>query len=130
MSVALIGIGAVLESMNALKSDGLKAGIADGIKKAADSVRDAIEAEAPKGPTGNLKRSVQSGMFKKRSGKPIAGFVRVNGKIAPHAHLVEFGARGGAMPANPFFSRGYAKSKDSALQAVEDALRSAIDKVW
>lgn len=130
MSVALIGIGAVLESMNALKSSDLKSGVADGIKKAAESVRDVIEAEAPKGPTGNLKRSVEAGMFKKRSGKPIAGFVRVNAKTAPHAHLVEFGARGGAMPANPFFSRGYAKSKDQALQAVEDALGSAIDKVW
>lgn len=99
-----------------------------GREKAAEIVRAAIEAEAPLGPTGNLKRSIQvnPGTLTKRP-KNIT-FVATNYKIAPHSHLVEFGARGGNMPKNPFFSRGYRKSRGAAADALAAAVQPAIDK--
>ena len=96
-------------------------------RDAAFALRDHIRAGTPKGPTGNLRKGVQAGTFKRRFGKPIMSFVRVNRRIVPHAHLVEFGARAGKMPANPFFRRGAASGAQSALDAVVDGASKAID---
>lgn len=74
-------------------------------RKAARATRNIIRAETPKGPTGNLERAVQ---VRKFGGLTL---VWINRKIAPHLHWVNFGARGGAMPANPFFDRGRNKSR-------------------
>ena len=61
--------------------------------------KEALIAKAPVGPTGNLKRSpIAKAMKKSRVPVVIAGIDR---KIAPHAHLVEFGTV--KMPAKPFF---------------------------
>ena len=65
--------------------------------RTAKSIADNARARAPKGPTGNLKRSIKS--FKGRN-KGVALAV-VDAKIAPHRHLVEFGTV--HMPAQPYW---------------------------
>ncbi len=97
-------------------------------REAAKIVQQRIKAEAPRGPTGNLKRSIQFGTFKQRLTKPVGSFVRVSRKIAPHAHLVEFGARGGKMPANAFFRRGFNASKRKAEAIILKGAGKAFDK--
>ena len=129
MSVQIIGMAEVLKAFDELKT-GVPDSAGDGVNAVAKAAAEVIRAEAPQGPTGNLKKSIESGGYKKKQGKPVAAFVRVNRKKAPHAHLVEFGARAGAMPANPFFARGSAKVKGAALGKVEDAVSSAIDGIW
>jgi HK97 gp10 family phage protein len=94
---------------------------------AKELVENAIRTEAPQGPTGNLKRSVKSGGYKKRAGKPYAVFVTVDRKVAPHAHLVEFGSSRG-QAANPFFARGVAKSKGRAGLLIAEAVQKAIPR--
>lgn len=69
----------------------------------AELIKNDAVMRAPLGPTGNLRRGIVAKKFdRKIPGQPSA-FVAVDYRIAPHAHLVEFGARGGQMPAKPFF---------------------------
>ena len=128
----IVGLPELLAQMQNIRSSGSNGIYAREMAKTVDgaskAVADIVEQEAPRGPTGNLKKSVEYGVFKKRAGKPIAGFVRIEHAIAPHAHLVEFGARGGSMPANPFFSRGVRKGRTIAESMIEDGNSAAIDK--
>jgi len=51
--------------------------------------------------TGRLERAIQSGPY---GPGVMAAFIRVDYKIAPHAHLVEYGTV--KMAAKPYFRRG------------------------
>ncbi len=97
----------------------------------AELVRDDAVRMAPLGPTGNLKRGIIAKKFdRKIPGHPSA-FVAIDYRIAPHAHLVEFGARGGQMPAKPFFrpaidaNRENVKTiiKNGTWEVIEDEVR-------
>jgi len=122
------GLDELLAQVGGLQTEAIAGSIADSIEAGAKRTADVIKQEAPLGPTGNLKRAVEYGVFKRRNRKPIAGFVRVNRKIAPHLHWLEFGARGGNMPANPFFSRGWRKSRTGVESELIGSVQSAIDK--
>jgi len=95
--------------------------------KAGRLVKAAIKGEAPLGPTGNLKNSIKVNPKRLKKNKGIV-LVAVDYDVGPHAHLVEFGARGGEMPANPFFTRGYRQSKDAAMGALEAGASKAVDQ--
>jgi hypothetical protein len=126
----VIGMVRLMGTLKALDGLGDPANAKEIVKASRDAafnLRDHIRAGTPKGPTGNLWKGVQAGTFKKRGGKPITSFVRMSSRIAPHAHLVEFGARAGKMPANPFFRRGAASGAQAALDAVVDGASKAID---
>ncbi len=68
---------------------------------------------APRGPTGNLIRSIKAKKGRRRGRLFSIAFCAVDRKIAPHAHLVEYGTGPryqkrpkkyvGEMPAKPFF---------------------------
>lgn len=80
--------------------------IEDALFEDAETLRDRIKAVAPGGPTGNLRKGIVAKKFKtKRKGAP-ATHVSIDYRIAPHAHLVEFG-HGGPHPAppHPFFRK-------------------------
>lgn len=128
MSVQIIGLEDVLKSLGDLADD-IPSSAGDGARAAAEAAKVVIQNEAPR-RTGKLRESIVAGGFKKKQGKPVAAFVRVDRKKAPHAHLVEFGARAGAMPANPFFARGVAKVKGGAIDDVEAEINAAIDRIW
>jgi len=70
-----------------------------GARKFRDVARSKVKVK-----TGNLKKGIVAKKFKtKIKGQPAA-FVAIDRKIAPHAHLVEYG-HGGPNPAppHPFF---------------------------
>lgn len=123
----LIGGQALVKTFESLKPENINKELVKDSRRIAREVRDRVRAEAPQGATGTLRRGIEDGTFKARPGKPVMSFVRVSHRIARHAHLVEFGARGGKMPANPFFRR--ATSSDAPLQALEQAAGVAIDRV-
>ncbi len=116
-------LGALFQDIRGALTEGAR----EVSREAATVVQQRIKAEAPRGPTGRLKRAIESGTFKQRRNKPVASFVRVSRKIAPHAHLVEFGARGGRMPANAFFRRGFNASKKKAEAILERGAGKAFD---
>lgn len=103
-------------------------------------VRDEVKARAPVGPTGNLKRSVKAQIGKRR-GRFVAGaFSAIDRKIAPHAHLVEYGhdlvkggkkGRGGRVvghvPAHPFFRPAWDSKQAEVKRQVEADLRALIE---
>lgn len=72
----------------------------------ARTVRDEARRRAPV-YTGNLKRSIAAFTRGTRWRKAAIAWVQNRDKDgrpgAPHAHLVSFGGRGGAMPANPYW---------------------------
>ncbi len=73
--------------------------------KPARSLRNEIKRRASRGPTGNLKRSPVAKRFRRKVRGEPAVFVAIDRKIAPHAHLVEFGTV--RMAAKPFFRPTY-----------------------
>lgn len=124
----LIGADALLQTFEALKPENIAKELVKDSREVAKEVADRVRAEAPQGPTGNLKRAVEWGTFKKREGQPIMSFVRINrNKKGFHAHWVEFGARGGQMPANPFFRR--ATAGDGPIIRLEAGAAKIIDEV-
>lgn len=72
----------------------------------AQLIRDTAKSLAPSGPTGNLKRGQVAKTYMYQIPDSPAAFAAIDYRIAPHAHLLEFGhlARdGGHVPAVPFF---------------------------
>ena len=121
----------------------------------ASDLRGVVKSEAPKGPTGNLKKAVKANLIKKKRGvgqnvyNPQAE-VYIDPSIAPHAHLVEFGhllVKGGKLwtggkkklvpggkvigqvPGNDFFGRSIKKQRRVMEKSAIDGLNKAIDKV-
>lgn len=95
--------------------------------KAGRLVKAAIKSEAPI-KSGKLKESIKinPGRLNKRSKGVV--LVAVDYDVAPHAHLVEFGARDGAMKENAFFTRGFLKSKDAAMKELQAGAMKAVDQ--
>jgi len=96
----------------------------------ADIIAKEAKRRAPIGKTGNLKRGIVA-----RQNKVAAEFlgqgsayVGVDYRIAPHAHLVEFGARGGEMPAQPFMRPAVEAKKNEVASAIEKDLLKRIKK--
>ena len=82
-----------------------------------------IETFMPRPVTGRLARSIGIGLYR----NPItASFVRVDYKIAPHAHLVEYGTSHSA--AHPFFRRGIETAWPMILQNIERKTQYVIER--
>lgn len=85
----------------------------NGLMGGAKYLQKRIRAATPKGPTGNLKRSIKAKKFRQQYRGNPACFVAVDRKIGRHAHLVEYGTgerfkdstgqSTGVMPKHPFF---------------------------
>lgn len=77
--------------------------------------------------TGNLRSSpVTKMMEKRRHGEPRPSIAAIDRKKAPHAHLVEFGARGGQMPAQPFFRPAWDAKRKAALEHIKEELAKSV----
>lgn len=77
---------------------------------------------------GSLRRGIVAKSFKGRSKQPPAAMVAIDYSIAPHAHLVEFGARGGQMPAQPFFRPAIDSNRRQVVSIIKHGLQKAIKK--
>lgn len=92
---------------------GLSGPLQDALVVAAKTIRSEAERLAPRGETGNLKRSLRASPG--RATKTfLQSFVFTLGQIAPHAHLIEYGTKphsiipkknGGIMAFGRFFVR-------------------------
>ena len=137
-----------------LKKLSTKTGIATlkkALRKAGNKIKTDVKREAPVA-TGNLKRSIKvfnDGSMASRGGALIR--VGADRRIAPHAHLVEFGTEDrqldkpsvvtlasgqvftithtGKMPANNFFERGFNSSKNTAIQAFTSEIVTAVNSI-
>lgn len=92
------------------------------VLRQAETLKDRITARAPVGPTGRLKRSPVARMMPEKAGYPAIAIAGIDRKIAPHAHLVEFGTS--RAPAYPFFR----PAVDECADRIEGNLRSDIKK--
>lgn len=110
------------------------------IKGSIKDVADRIRSNAPIGPSKNLKRSVVEKMMPRSDRFPTIGIAAIDRKIAPHAHLVEFGSAPryqkktgryvGEMPPNPFIRRSWDQSKSNVLNNIENELKNAVNKAF
>jgi len=127
----------LLELSKALPNDKVEPVMLEGAKVIAAAAKD----KAPLGPTGHLKKSVKAKQLKQISNYPRSAAAAVDRKIAPHAHLIEYGTRPriqkttgrptGIGPAIPFFrpavdtnvARIYTQIKDKLLDMIMEAAR-------
>lgn len=93
----------------------------DAFEKARIIAEDA-RSRAPLGPTGNLKRSLIARLLDKRGNNPRTAIAAVDRKIAPHAHLIEFGTC--KMSARPFFR----PAVESHSEGIIGNIKERIDK--
>ena len=110
------------------------------LSKAGKVTKESVIEEAPvdkRNPPdyGSLHKNI-------KVSRPRDGEVKVHTGGAYHAHLVEFGRSGGSIMAikngkrqkvtwgktnpNPFFTRGFAKSRNDAKQAMVDELKKGL----
>lgn len=117
-----------LRSMRNLLTVG-ELGFSAGI--AADLIAEEARRLAPE-KTGALKRGIVSKVNKvvEEFGTGLVGaaYVGVDYHIAPHAHLVEFGARGGEMPAHPFLRPAIDAKQAEAAKLIDADLQQQINK--
>jgi HK97 gp10 family phage protein len=92
--------------------------------KAAQMVRDAIKQKAPQGPTGNLRRSPVAKLMTPREFFALA-IAAIDRKIAPHAHLLEFGTV--KMRPHPFFRPAWDENREKANKMVQDGIKQLIE---
>jgi HK97 gp10 family phage protein len=98
----------------------------EGLLKRAEAVRDRLKQRAPLGPTGNLRRSPMAKLMQEKSNMPAIAIAGIDRKIAPHAHLVEFGTSHSAP--NPFFRPTIDEMKSGILKNIGEDAKSRIEK--
>lgn len=134
VQIEIRGLSELMKTLDQMEPRNAKKLIGKATADAAKKVlKPALKAAAPKGPTGNLKRSVSAGSA--RRDKP-AGIAKFRHRVAPHRHLVMLGtgtrktkrsgANRGVMPANPIVSRVADEKGDEALRHVEAELVRAL----
>lgn len=103
------------------------------VRKAGQFLKPKVKAEAPKGPTGNLRKKVGSRVKKSRRHDGFYAAVR---SFAPHHHLVVAGTKDrftrsgafrGQMPANGYVDRVADQWENAALDVAERELANQLD---
>ena len=98
----------------------------------ADIIAKEARKRAPVGKTGNLRRGIVSKINKSAAqfSNKGAAYVGANYKIAPHAHFVEYGARGGEMPAQPFMRPAIElKQREAGSASEADLIKRIVKKI-
>ena len=100
---------------------------------AATPITRAIRQETPRGPTGNLRKSVGKNVktYGEDFGLAIIGPRISGGYRGFHGHLVHDGhvARDGSfVPGNPFLKRGAQRGRSEALARLQAKLAEGIEK--
>ena len=88
-----------------------------GLMNPARRLKDELSRNAPQGPTGNLKRSPVAKKFRRKIKSSPAVFVAIDRKIAPHAHLVEFGTK--FMAPRSFFRKTMDSNEESIIEDIK-----------
>ena len=91
--VSLSGMDELNKNLEGLKGYVDSKDITRGLHSGLKIVQRIAKNKAPKGPTGNLKRGIVSGVFRRQVRGSPAVYMAIDYSIAPHAHLVEFGTK-------------------------------------
>lgn len=97
-----------------------------GTDEAAGAVAGVVRANAPLGPTGNLRKSVTTKPLPRKSGYPQVTLIGCDYRIAPHQHLVEFGSARSS--ANPFFRRSIDGARGTIKSAIANRARGPLNR--
>jgi HK97 gp10 family phage protein len=106
---------------------------------AAKVIASDAKRRAPKGKTGNLRRSIVAKKTKRRggfsatlglsAGEAAPAITAIDFRKGPHAHLVEYGHGGPhPAPAHPFFRPAWDANKSRVEKQIVDDLTNLIDK--
>lgn len=85
-----------------------------------DEARDLVPVR-----TGKLKSAIFAAYGDEKQPNVIVG---VNYRIAPHAHLVEFGARGGEMPPQPYMRPAVTATRSKVANIVAEGFKKIVDE--
>ena len=101
------------------------------LSKGARVLSSAIRSKAPKGPTGNLKKSVKTKKLKPLAWNAPAGSIAaIDSKIAPHAWLVEHGhnTKGGdRVEGKGFFRNAVDENSQRVITTVSKEIEKLIE---
>ena len=129
LELALKSLGPKLETR--VMARALKAGAGETLK--------AAKRLAPRGKTGNLRKSlaVSRGRRVRRYGRRLVAVVGPAWPEGAHGHLIERGTRRrrtktgadrGIMPARPFLEPAYDATKTAAVAKVKQKIRQGIER--
>jgi HK97 gp10 family phage protein len=93
----------------------------------ARTIRDAAKANSPPPVTGNLRRSIKAKTLKQIGIGPRSALAGIDYRIAPHAHLLEYGTV--KMAARPFFRKAWDANKTAVKEKIIDKLKAVIEAV-
>ena len=94
-------------------------------KESAEIIRKEVYKRAPRGPTGNLKKSiVKKLLYKKWHG--AAYIAAVDRKVAPHTHLAAFGSSRSSP--QPFIRKGVEAKAGAAARKFRKELENMVNK--
>lgn len=105
------------------------------LNKAANVVKDAVINEAPV-DDGVLKANIKTkhakdGEAKVHTGRAYHAHIIQGGRSAGSKYVLKNGKHQlvtwGAMAPNPFFTRGFEKSKSNAISAMSDEIKKALN---
>lgn len=84
-----------------------------------DEARDLVPVR-----TGKLKSAIFADYGDPKKPDVLVG---VNYRIAPHAHLVEYGARGGQMPPQPYMRPAITATRSKVANIVAEGFRKIVE---
>ena len=102
----------------------------------ADMIKERASSAAPQGETGNLKRGIVAKVLQRRGDKYAPAMAGIDYRIAPHAHLVEFGhairfsRKGrtfGFVPPHPFFRPAFDSLQDQIKNEIAEEIKANIE---
>jgi HK97 gp10 family phage protein len=123
----------LVEMARSLPNEKVEPILMEGVKIVADAAR----ANAPRGPTGNLKKGVKTKFLKQIGAYPRSAAAVSN---APHDHWFEYGTAPrtqkttgdstGAMPARPFFRPAVDANKGRVQDLIINKLWALVSQKW
>lgn len=91
--VSLSGMDELRRNLEGLRGYVDSKDVTQGLHSGLKIVQRIAKNKAPKGPTGNLKKAIVSGIFRRQIRGSPAAYMAIDYSIGPHAHLVEFGTK-------------------------------------
>ncbi len=128
ISVQMKGTQAVIKRMSAVaKSMGVQEiDLENLLHSATKVIARQAKANAPLGPTGNLKRGIVGKKYKTKRRHEPAAFTGIDYRISPHAHLVEYGTK--YMSARPFFKPAVEATKGQVERMIKQGILNLITR--
>ena len=128
-NISIEGMDEIIKNFKRIASTVDEKDMENNLLEAAMVIRDDAKARAPLGKTGKLRDSIVAKRFNNPTkGKPGA-FVAIDYRIAPYAHLVEYGHGGSnPAPAHEFFRPAMDNNIATVKRMIESGILEIIEK--